>query len=226
MILGITGKIGSGKTTVCNMLQQKGAIVIDADKVVQELYQPQRIGALKIKQFFGEEFLYKDGRVNKNKLRKLVWGDSKKLHILSNVIHPIVVHEIKKKIDSIQKSGLKKKGTIIIEAIDFSEKYLKEPLRNVVSSRNSHISSENVESATKTYQERFLKKIIDKLILVTASEKTIKKRLENKMSENEIEKILREQTFNDAYDFVIKNNDSKMELEKQIIKLWHRLQIC
>ncbi|MBI5755072.1 dephospho-CoA kinase, partial [Candidatus Peregrinibacteria bacterium] len=93
-ILGVTGKIGVGKSTVCAIMARLGAKVIDADKVVSALYEQGCAGATKIRHFFGEDFLLKNGRVNNRKLRATVFHDEKKLSILEKMIHPLVTHEI------------------------------------------------------------------------------------------------------------------------------------
>ncbi|MBI2463422.1 dephospho-CoA kinase [Candidatus Peregrinibacteria bacterium] len=176
MIVGITGKFGVGKSTISEMLRKKGAFIIDADKVVERIYEPDCQGTKKIQNFFGRQFLLKNGRVNKNKLKKLVFNNEKKLQILNNIIHPIVFHEIRKEIDR------KKAPFIIIEAMDFSEKYLR--------------------------------KLIDKLIVVTSPIRLIQQR--KKISEEEIKKIHSFQKTPEKYDFFIENKGTKKKLEKKV----------
>lgn len=118
-ILGVCGRIGSGKTEVLGILRRHGWVTIDADEVVRELYRASGKGQRKIVDFFGEEFLRSDGSVNRQKLRGIVFGDVKKLKILNSLIHPLVFNEISKILDA-------KKGTekIAIEAVYFEEKFL------------------------------------------------------------------------------------------------------
>lgn len=117
-IFGITGYIGSGKSTVCRELARFGAQVIDADEIVHELYQKDKDGARKIELFFGDDYLKKDGSVNRRKLRKVVFGDSRKLKILNNLIHPLVSSEIEKRLRALDS------GICVIEAISFERKCL------------------------------------------------------------------------------------------------------
>lgn len=117
-ILGLCGYIGSGKSTAGHYFEKQGATFIEADKVVAELYQPQKPGYLKIKDFFGQRFITKTGKIDTNKLAKFVFNDPLKLRILQSLIHPLVASEIQKKIDAA------KTNIIVIEAIYFEEKYL------------------------------------------------------------------------------------------------------
>lgn len=99
-VLGIGGYMGSGKTLAGRFFESKGALFIDADAVVSELYQPGRDGHRKIVNFFGEEFLKKDGQIDRAKLGKFVFSDPNKLKILNHTIHPLVTNEIQKKLDA------------------------------------------------------------------------------------------------------------------------------
>lgn len=117
-VIGVTGKIGVGKSTVCEIMSRFGAKVIDADQVVEALYAPGKAGAEKIRNFFGEDFLLKNGAVNKEKLRKVVFRDERKLRILEKMIHPLVAHEIQKKIDRERRQGT---DIFVIEAMTFAQ---------------------------------------------------------------------------------------------------------
>lgn len=110
MILGITGYIGSGKTETAKLFEKHGAFRIDPDKIVHDLYKKDCEGARKIRTLFGEEFLNKDGSVNRKKLSKEVFGNYHKLKILEKLIHPPVLQEVEK---ILQKN--KDKALIIIE---------------------------------------------------------------------------------------------------------------
>ncbi len=110
-VLGISGYIGSGKTEAGNFFKDAGAFFIDADRVVDRIYQVEGDGYKKIKNFFGDEFMKKDGEINRKKLRKFVFSDVNKLKILNGLIHPLVVREIQKDILSC------KDNIVVIEAV-------------------------------------------------------------------------------------------------------------
>jgi dephospho-CoA kinase len=95
MIFAIIGLPQSGKSTVLKILEKQGFDTIDCDQIVQKLYEANGLGTNKIANYFGDEFLKKDGSVNKNKLAKSVFNSFQKLKILESFIHPLIVHEIK-----------------------------------------------------------------------------------------------------------------------------------
>lgn len=117
-ILGVSGLPASGKSTVLGILKRHGFFVIEADEVVRDLYKAGGAGQRKIAEFFGDEYLRKDGSVNRRKLGKVVFADFKKLKILNALIHPIVFSEILKIIDSCGSDF------IAVEAAYFEEKHL------------------------------------------------------------------------------------------------------
>lgn len=99
VLLGVTGYLGSGKSTALKYFKKHGFYIVDADEVVHELYDPGKDGWRKIKDFFGEDFLIKGkGRVNRPKLRKVVFNNTAKLRILEKLIQPVVFNEIRKRI--------------------------------------------------------------------------------------------------------------------------------
>lgn len=118
-VLGVCGKTASGKSEVLKVLAGLGWKVLDADKIVHDLYRAGREGQRRIADFFGEEFISKNGNVNRRKLLKVVFGDRKKLKILNALIHPLVINEIRKFIDSCEDSD-----KVAVEAFYFEEKGL------------------------------------------------------------------------------------------------------
>lgn len=117
-IVGIAGFIGSGKTEAGLFFQKKGALFIDADDVVTDLYQPGEEGYRKIVNYFGDAFLKKNKEVDRRKLAQFVFGDLNKLKIINNLIHPLVTNEVQKRID------ISKERIVVIEATYFAPKHL------------------------------------------------------------------------------------------------------
>jgi dephospho-CoA kinase len=90
-ILGLTGNIASGKTTIGLMLLELGAdTYVDADTVVHELYLPGRPLAARLAQEFGADILDADGGVDRRVLGAIVFGDREKLRRLESIVHPAV----------------------------------------------------------------------------------------------------------------------------------------
>ena len=97
MIIGITGSIACGKSTVSNYLKSKGYIVIDADKIGHEALDDDYVKE-KLILAFGNEIL-EDNKINRQKLGELVFGNSSNLNVLNNIIHPEIRKKILEKID-------------------------------------------------------------------------------------------------------------------------------
>lgn len=108
ILVGITGSIGCGKTTIANILREKGELVLDIDKWVKFLYYKKDF-LDNIRLIFPETFV--SGVFNKRCLRNIVFNDNKKLKTLENIIHPYLENRIKK----IIKRNTGKKFVIFID---------------------------------------------------------------------------------------------------------------
>mgnify|MGYP000856538923 FL=1 len=97
MIIGITGSIACGKSTVSNYLKSKGYVVIDADKIGHEALEDDYVKE-KLILAFGNEIL-EDNKINRQKLGELVFGNSSNINVLNSIIHPEIRKKILEKID-------------------------------------------------------------------------------------------------------------------------------
>jgi dephospho-CoA kinase len=150
LVIGISGFVGSGKTTVGDILRKFGADFIDADKVVNEIYMPGSTGWSKIAGFLGDDFLKKDGNINRKKLAKFIFGDRHKLRIVNNLIHPLVTAEIRKKIAE------SRKKVIVIEASYFEKKNLLDIVDKIIWVRcDKEIAKKRVTGIKKFNGEMF-----------------------------------------------------------------------
>ena len=104
MIIGITGSIGTGKSTVSNYLISKGYSVVDADKISKGAYNIGSNGYKAILEVFGEEILNSNGEVDRKKIKKIVFDNSNMLQRLNMAIHPIIINEIEKEIEMLLES--------------------------------------------------------------------------------------------------------------------------
>lgn len=104
MIIGITGSIGTGKSTVSNYLISKGYSVVDADKISKGAYNVGSNGYKAILEVFGEEILNSNGEVDRKKIKKIVFDNSNMLQRLNMAIHPIIINEIEKEIEILLES--------------------------------------------------------------------------------------------------------------------------
>tara|TARA_B100000315_G_scaffold258828_1_gene312344 strand:+ start:915 stop:1502 length:588 start_codon:yes stop_codon:yes gene_type:complete len=94
-IIGLTGGIGSGKSTVAGFLAELGALIIDADKVGREVLKPGTKIWQQVVATFGGQILTPDGEINRKKLASLVFGSPGRLELLSRLMHPEIYKRIK-----------------------------------------------------------------------------------------------------------------------------------
>ena len=90
MIIGVTGGIASGKSTVAKMLEEKGAHLLDADKLAREAVEPDQPAWQGIVEWLGQSILLPDRSIDREKLANLVFKDKKKLEKLNKIVHPRV----------------------------------------------------------------------------------------------------------------------------------------
>lgn len=88
--VGLTGGLASGKSTVARMLAERGATVIDADRLVAELYEPGEPGARAAAELFGPEVLDRRGAVDRERLAAVVFTDPDARGRLERAVHPLV----------------------------------------------------------------------------------------------------------------------------------------
>ena len=92
---GLTGGIGSGKSTVAAGLVQRGAVLIDADAIVRELQAPGGAVLVAMVEHFGERILADDGALNRQAVADIVFSDEAELKALNDIVHPAVGKEMK-----------------------------------------------------------------------------------------------------------------------------------
>jgi len=88
--IGLTGGIGSGKSTAAARFAKLGAVVIDADQIAREVVAVGTPGLAEVVERFGAEVLLPDGSLDRPKLGELVFGDSRALADLNSIVHPLV----------------------------------------------------------------------------------------------------------------------------------------
>ena len=97
MVIGLTGGIGTGKSTVARRLIEKGYPVIDTDIISKEIIEKEEI-IIKINEELGDVLDY-NGKINRKKLGQIVFKDKKKLNVLNSIMHPIILNEMRKQIN-------------------------------------------------------------------------------------------------------------------------------
>lgn len=91
--MGLTGGIGSGKSTVARQLERRGAVVVDADEIARDVVAPGTPGLAAVVDAFGLEVLREDGALDRPALARLVFADDGARERLERIVHPLVGEE-------------------------------------------------------------------------------------------------------------------------------------
>jgi len=130
LVLGLTGGIGSGKSTVSALLEERGAVVVDADRIVRELQQPGEPVFEAMVEAFGEGIVAADGTLDRQAVADLVFNDAEELKQLNGIVHPAVGARIMERLAEladtdevvildipllVEKGGYETGGTIVVD---------------------------------------------------------------------------------------------------------------
>ena len=103
--LGLTGGIGSGKSTVANLLAARGAAVVDADAIARAVTAPHGSAMPAIAKTFGNDFVDADGALNRERMRALAFSDPDAKKRLEAIVHPLVSQETQRQTEAAIQSG-------------------------------------------------------------------------------------------------------------------------
>ena len=195
-VIGLTGGIGSGKSTVSRFLADLGAVIIDADKIGHEVYRPDTGTWRKLVKTFGSGILATDNTIDRKKLGAIVFGDETELKRLNAIIHPQITEIIKKRIADYRRQGV---SVVVVDApvlFEANAKNLVEEVWVVVSN-----------------EANVIKRAIARTSL---PEEQIRSRIRSQLSNEE--RIKRAQV-------VIHNDGTAEDLQKKVHKLWNQLKV-
>jgi len=195
IIVGLTGSVGTGKSTVTKFFRELGAYIIDWDELAREVIRPHLRAWKEIVEYFGKDFLNKDQTINRQRLAEIVFSDKEKVAKLNQIVHPEVFKEderITNEIKSLDPVAL------IIKDIPL----LFELTRPI---------------------------FVDKTVVVSASEQTQLRRLEEKgMSREDARSRIKSQLPLEekikSADFVINNDGPLEETKKQVEEIYSLLR--
>ena len=103
--LGLTGGIGSGKSTVANLLAARGAAVVDADAIARAVTAPHGSAMPAIAKTFGNDFVDADGALNRDRMRALAFSDPDAKKRLEAIVHPLVSQVTQRQTEAAIQSG-------------------------------------------------------------------------------------------------------------------------
>ncbi len=191
-IIGITGGIGSGKSTVSEFISELGYPVINTDDKAKQLYVENKELKAKLIKEFGEEFYFQDGNINKEFIGNLIFGESKEskenLSKLNSIVHPYVIQSNIDEIDKLVEEG---EDIIFVESALIFEINMQDAYNFVIC----------VISEQEQVVERLLKR-------GNLTEEKILNRIKNQLSPEEKKK---------KSDFVINNNSTLEALKSSTL---------
>jgi dephospho-CoA kinase len=106
-VIGLTGGMGSGKSTVSQLFAEFGAVIVDADKVGHEAYQPNTKTWRDLVAAFGRQIVAQDGSIDRKKLGAIVFGSPEQLEHLNHIVHPRMFEMMKERIEQYRQQGVK-----------------------------------------------------------------------------------------------------------------------
>ena len=113
IIVGVTGGIASGKSTLSQMLSAKGAAVIDADRIGHELFRPNTDAWREVVAAFGRGVLGHEDEIDRASLADIVFSDPAALDRLNNIMHPRIRRVVESKIEDFRAQGF---AVVVVEA--------------------------------------------------------------------------------------------------------------
>ena len=113
IVVGLTGGILSGKSTISQMLAEKGAVIIDADKIGHEAYKPHTKTWQELVDAFGMSILKENMEIDRKKLGEIVFNDTRALARLNKIVHPEMHSMMKEEIERLRSEGV---GVVVLEA--------------------------------------------------------------------------------------------------------------
>ena len=194
IILGLTGSIGCGKSSISNILRDNNINIIDADIISRKIFEDEKLLA-SVFEHFGDSIKNEDGSLNRKALVNIVFNDDEKLIALNNLTHPKIKENILKKVEEYKTQG--KKIVAIDAALLIEDNYL------------PYIDKLILVTCKKDIQ---IKRIIAR---DNCTEKEAISRINSQMSQEDKAKFA---------DYIIDNSGSFENLEQQVLEIISVLQ--
>ncbi|MBW3562316.1 MAG: dephospho-CoA kinase, long form [Actinobacteria bacterium] len=114
-LVGLTGGIGSGKSTVARLLDERGAVVIDADRIAREVVEPGTEGLAAVVERFGEDILDPEGRMDRAAVAEIAFSDDQAREDLNAIIHPRVRQRIAERLGEIAADERERNRIVVLD---------------------------------------------------------------------------------------------------------------
>lgn len=193
--IGLTGGIGSGKSTVSNWIKKQKIPLVDADEIAHQVVNPGTPGLEQVVAMFGPSMLTDEGHLNRKKMGEMVFGDKAKLMLLERILHPLIQQEVSR-----QRAKYESEGCAFA-----------------------------IYDVPLLYEKK-MQSQFDKVIVVSAPQALQVQRIKERdgLSDSEIQKRLMQQLpmaeKESKSDYIIRNEGTLQDLEKQIAKVVASLQ--
>lgn len=195
IVIGLTGGILTGKSTVSEILAQRGAVIIDADKIGHEAYRPQTKVWREVVDAFGTDILKENEEIDRKKLGEIVFHDPQALARLNEIMHPEMHSMMKEEIERLRTEGV---DMVVLEAAVLIEANWTDLVDEV------WVTVAPEETAVKRLQNRG-----------GLSEGQARARIRSQLSSEERAKHA---------DVIIDTNCDLAEVEAKVEELWHKLE--
>jgi dephospho-CoA kinase len=195
IVIGLTGGILTGKSTVSEILAQRGAVIIDADKIGHEAYRPQTKVWREVVDAFGTDILKENEEIDRKKLGEIVFHDPQALARLNEIMHPEMHSMMKEEIERLHTEGV---DMVVLEAAVLIEANWTDLVDEV------WVTVAPEETAVKRLQNRG-----------GLSEGQARARIRSQLSSEERAKHA---------DVIIDTNCDLAEVGAKVEELWHKLE--
>lgn len=189
LVLGLTGNIGCGKSSVSNIFMQNGIDVVDADIVARQIFDDKDL-LNEVFYTFGEGIKNQDGSLNRKVLGNIVFNDDEKLITLNNLTHPKIKQNILSQVAEYKNQG--KKMVLIDAALLIEDDYLPYIDKLILVTCKEDIQIERIKNRDN------------------CTEKEAISRINSQMSQQEKQKFA---------DYIIDNSNSFEKLEREVLKV-------
>jgi dephospho-CoA kinase len=194
LVIGLTGGIGSGKSTVSNMLRELGAVIIDADVIARQVVRPGEPAWQELQERFGREIIRPDGSLDRRRLGEIAFHNSQALQDLNRITHPRIRERIIERIDQLRQMNVR---VVVVDAPLLLEAGLTDIVDQVWVVDVDH------ETLVKRVQLR-----------EGFTAEQVEARLQAQMASEEKRR---------RADVVIDNRGNVGQTQEQVLQLWHKI---